>query len=279
MTSPMTCDQFADQLAEYLNGDLDATTRIAMEAHASSCDECGALLADLRKIQLDAANLPELEPTRDLWSGIAARIETPVVELKNGVAGASVERWSGGTQQHPNRSNRVWAGLAAAGLVIATATVTHEMTKRSMATSSAAPTMQTATVQPKPDTATPSAQATQVASIDSVPPTHRSAVSPSSSISASPTTRLASSKPSVQQTYDVEIKRLRAVLNRRRPQLDSATVAVVEHNLQVIDDAIAQCRHALQKDPASRYLIESLNDALDTKVQLLRTAASLPSTT
>ena len=75
MTTPMTCDQFADQLAEYLDGDVDATTRIAMETHASSCGECGALLADVRKIQIDAANLPELEPTHDLWSGIAARIE------------------------------------------------------------------------------------------------------------------------------------------------------------------------------------------------------------
>jgi hypothetical protein len=49
--------------------------------------------------------------------------------------------------------------------------------------------------------------------------------------------------------------------------------------LQVIDDAITQCKRALQKGPASRFLIESLNDAFDTKVQLLRTAATLPSAT
>jgi len=85
-------------------------------------------------------------------------------------------------------------------------------------------------------------------------------------------------KPAAEQTYEAEISRLRAVLNYRRPQLDSSTVAVVEHNLRVIDDAIAQCKQALRKDPASRFLMESLNDALDTKVQLLRTAATLPST-
>ena len=273
MTNPMTCDQFADQLADYLDGDVDAATRVAMETHASSCAECGALLADLRKIQIDATNLPELEPTRDLWSGIAARIETPVVELKNG---GTVERWNGGTQQRANRTSRLWIGLAAAGLVAVTATITHEMTKRSMATSTPVLVAQNTTAQPKPDTTTRSAQTTQVASVDSVPANHQTAVPPSV---PSASTRLASSKPSVQQTYDIEINRLRAVLNRRRPQLDSATVAVVEHNLQVIDDAIKQCRSALQKDPASRFLIESLNDALDTKVQLLRTAASLPSTT
>jgi len=44
----------------------------------------------------------------------------------------------------------------------------------------------------------------------------------------------------------------------------------------VIDDAIAQCKAALKKDPASRFLMESLNNAMDDKVQLLRTAAVLP---
>jgi hypothetical protein len=275
MTNPMTCDQFADQLAEYLEDSLDATTRVAMETHASSCDECGALLTDLRKIQVGAAKLPELEPTRDLWSGIVARIETPVVEIKGN--GGTVER-NRGTHQRANSTSRVWIGLAAAGLVVATATITHEMTKRSLGSSSE-PVAQTALAQPKPDTTTSSAQTTQIAGIDTVPPFHRSTVPPSNSAFPPSSTRLASSKPSIEQTYDVEINRLRVVLDRRRPQLDSATVAVVEHNLQVIDDAITQCKRALQKDPASRFLIESLNDAFDTKVQLLRTAATLPSAT
>ena len=266
MTNPMTCDQFADHLADYLEGGMGATTKVAMETHASTCAECGALLADLRRLQVDATNLPELSPKRDLWTGIAARIETPVVELKNGGA---AERWSGGTQR---RRNPLWIGVAAAGLIAVTATITHELTKRSVATSAPS---QTASVQPKADTTGRSTPATHVATVDTVP-ARRSTVPPSPN---APTTHLASSKPSAEQTYAVEITRLRGVLNRRRPQLDSSTVAIVEHNLHVIDDAITQCRRALQKDPASRFLIESLNDALDTKVQLLRTAATLPSTT
>ena len=261
MSNPMTCDQFADRLADYLEGDMDTTTRVAMETHASSCTECRALLSDLRTLQAEATKLPELSPKRDLWAGIAARIETPVVELKNGEA---VERWNGGTQR---RRNGFWIGLAAAGLVAVTATVTHELTKRSVA-----PSLPTASVQRKVDTTMVAGPATRVANVDTVSPSHRSTVPPSS------TTRLASSKPSAEQTYAAEIARLRAVLNQRRPQLDSSTVAVVEHNLRVIDDAITQCKQALRKDPASRFLIESLNDALDTKVQLLRTAATLPST-
>ena len=282
MTNPMTCDEFTNRLSDYLDGDVDASTRIAIEAHAAACDECGALVADLRTLQVDASKLPELSPTRDLWAGIAARIETPVVELKNGGTGSggTVEGWNGRTQR---RTNRLWIGLAAAGLIAVTATITHELTKRSIAIASS---REMVSAQPKPDTTRRATLATQVANVDTVPPFRRSAVPPSSSTvlpsSARPTTRLASSKasakPSVEQTYEAEISRLRAVLNYRRPQLDSSTVAVVEHNLRVIDDAIAQCKQALRKDPASRFLMESLNDALDTKVQLLRTAATLPST-
>jgi hypothetical protein len=106
-----------------------------------------------------------------------------------------------------------------------------------------------------------------------------SAKSPTRSAGAPATVKLVSNKtakPTADQTYDHEIAKLRAVVEYRRHDLDSTTVAVVDKNLRIIDDAIAQCRSALKKDPASRYLLESLNEALDSKVQLLRTAATLP---
>ncbi len=83
----------------------------------------------------------------------------------------------------------------------------------------------------------------------------------------------------VQKSYDAEIAGLRAVLDTRRSWLDTTTVAVIEKNLAVIDSAIDQCRAALARDPASRYLMQSLNQSLDTKVQLLRIAAGLPAST
>ena len=83
-------------------------------------------------------------------------------------------------------------------------------------------------------------------------------------------------KPSAEQVYAGEISRLHAIVQRRRAQLDPVTVSVIERNLKVIDEAIAQCKVALSKDPASRFLMESLNSALETKVNLLRTATMLP---
>jgi hypothetical protein len=78
-------------------------------------------------------------------------------------------------------------------------------------------------------------------------------------------------------TYDDEINRLHAVLESRRDQLDSTTVATVEQNLHVIDVAIAQARAALARDPHSRMLNEQLDRTLAKKTQLLRAATLLPS--
>jgi hypothetical protein len=278
MTNPtITCDRFADLLSDYLERDVDESTRAQIEAHAASCnDDCGALLADLRKLRVDAANLPELTPSRDLWTGISERIQTPVVALSP--AGRMIERSSG---RQRRVSSRVWMGLAAAGLVAVTATVTHQITKRSLVPG---PSQQVASVSPKtasgpsqtsttPATpATPATLATlaTLAVVDST--AGRAAAAPS----AAAQTSLASNRPTAEQTYNEEISRLRTVVAQRRSQFDSATVAVIERNLGVIDQAIAQCKQALRKDPHSQFLMESLNGALDDKVQLLRTAAMLP---
>jgi hypothetical protein len=256
MTIPkvsITCDRFADKLSDYLERDVDEPTRASMDAHAVECAECGSLLTDLRSLRLGAANLPELVPSRDLWNGIAERIETPVILMR--------AQRAEGPLAHSKRRMRVWAGLAAAGLVAVTATVTHELTKRSIV---ATPPVAVATVTPSSPT-TPAVTPNR----DTVP-----AIRPAAS---APTATLVSDRPSAQQTYDTEIARLRVVVARRRPQLDSTTIAVIEYNLKVIDDAIRQCKLALRKDPGSQFLMESLNDALDNKVQLLRTAATLPS--
>jgi hypothetical protein len=261
MTTPirdMSCDQFAETLADFLEREVPEGMRATMESHALSCDDCGPLLADLRKLRIDAANLDVLVPSRDLWAGIAERIETPVVSIGGAATGGPVNRWTGGP------ARRIWMGLAAAGLVAITATVTHQITKRTLSvptqTVAALTPIQAVLSTPAPDSAAVERSTGQ--------PVHRS--------TAKAPLSLASNKLTPEQTYDVEISRLRKIVNARRGELDSVTVAVLEKNMKIIDDAIAQCRLALIKDPASAYLNESLTDALDNKVQLLRTAAGLP---
>ena len=80
-TAPMTCTEFEDNLGTYLEGDLDASTRAAAERHRAGCAHCAGLVADLERITTEAASLPTLAPSRDLWAGIARLIAAPVVGL------------------------------------------------------------------------------------------------------------------------------------------------------------------------------------------------------
>ena len=111
---PLDCDGFAAALADYLEGDAPDAVRAAVEAHADDCAECGALLADLQAIPVQAAALPALTPSRDLWSGIAERIDARVLPLERPAARTIVP------------ARRSWArpAVAAAALVVATAGIT-----------------------------------------------------------------------------------------------------------------------------------------------------------
>lgn len=270
MTSPvqptMSCERFNDALGDFLERELTEAERARMEAHALACEDCGPLLADLRKLRIDAANLEELAPSRDLWSGIAARIETPVVSI-----GTTSDRH----RAIARRRTSLWVGLAAAGLVAVTATATYQITRQSLASKTVV------AAAPQPATTTAALTSPVVDSATSTPKDPTAAPTVSGSPNAKPapvaaTVALANNKLSPAQTYDMEISRLRQVVDRRRGNLDSSTVAVLEKNLRIIDDAIAQCRKALAQDPSSSYLNESLTEALDNKVQLLRAAATLP---
>ena len=298
--TPFTCDLFAGHLADYLEHDADESTRAAMDAHAAGCDECRALLVDIAALRDDAAALQVLEPSRDLWSGIAARIETPVVSIGSGAG----SRGSGAAAVGGRRSvvgvtaspakRRWWThpALIAAGLVGITAGVTHYATRAAFDDARGAGTVGTAVVRANGATVNAPAQVadagkpigqepTGVGSIaDRRPPTADR--SPVRTVSA-PDSRLASPDAfrqgdlaALDSLYYREILRLRRVLGERHSQLDSTTVAVIERNMDVIDRAIAECRAALAADPASRFLNQQLNEALESKIELLRTAATMP---
>lgn len=67
--------QWTDQLSAYLDGELPAEPRAALDAHLAECVACRALLQDLRAIVATAPGYQGSAPGRDLWSGIAQAIE------------------------------------------------------------------------------------------------------------------------------------------------------------------------------------------------------------
>jgi putative zinc finger protein len=78
--------------------------------------------------------------------------------------------------------------------------------------------------------------------------------------------------------YDAAVADLEKALKQGRGKLDASTIAVVEQNLQTIDQAIAQAREALATDPANTYLSSHLVEARRRKLDLLRRATELSET-
>jgi len=291
---PLDCDGFAAALADYLEGDAPDAVRAAVEAHADDCAECGALLADLQAIPVQAAALPALTPSRDLWSGIAERIDARVLPLERPAARTIVP------------ARRSWArpAVAAAALVVATAGITYVATRaryeeipaataslpaRSTARESVtSPEQRVAVVTPPPSQSggsgttmgQPGAQRTAERTPAAVEPSDRSPSGAAQLVRRETRRGDADSVMSATEPlYDREILKLRTIVKSRRSMLDPKTVAVLEQSIAVIDSAIAQSRSALAKDPASGFLANQLNHSLEKKVELLRTAAMLPART
>lgn len=68
-------EHWTDRLSDYIDDDMDASERAALEAHLAGCAACSSTLADLRTVVDEAASLEDRPPERDLWPGIAARLE------------------------------------------------------------------------------------------------------------------------------------------------------------------------------------------------------------
>lgn len=206
----MTCEEVDDRLDDYADGSLGEGGFQEVELHLASCAACREQERRLRLILANARALPrEMAPPRDLWAGIAERIEG--------------ER----------RARPAWwgpVGLAmAATLVVGIAAALLHRTERA-----GAPTLATTPV--------------------SLDPT---------SIGAA------------EQDYEQAATALMAALQERRDTLSPQTMASVEKNLLVMDQALAEVRAALGRDPGNPELTRMLVSTHRKKVDTLRRVVRL----
>jgi hypothetical protein len=263
----ITCEQLDERLSDWLEHDVDAGTRAALERHAAGCARCGTLVADLTSIRREAASLPALVPSRDLWPEIEARIQAPVITLERSrsVTHSAGAPWAG--------RSKWWLGAAAAGLVAVTAGVTYYATRVGPEATMAVAEPAVARV---PDTTQPEQSTEPSATLASE--TQRSSARARSGQGGARQSGPARTPSDVTEgsEYSRDVAQLRAIVTQRRSDLDSSTIAVLEKNLELIDRAIAESRAALQRDPASEFLADQLARAMTKKVAILRTAALLP---
>lgn len=68
----MTCDRLEEIISAYLEGELEAAERAAVEAHLKACPACAALLDSVGGAVAELADWPEVEPPPALLERLRA---------------------------------------------------------------------------------------------------------------------------------------------------------------------------------------------------------------
>jgi len=234
--------EWTDKLSDYLDDELEATERAAVDAHLRECADCTAVLNDLRRViaRAQAAAAAARPPQTDLWTGVAGRIErihqprrVSLTVMQLAAAAVLVAAVSGGLVWQFGISKGLRNQTSASGEVAQTFPGSPERATRDSGRA---------------------AESGTFAGTDSV---------------AIVGVSLADDQ------YDAAVADLERALKQGRGKLDKATIAVVEQNLQTIDQAIAQAREALASDPANSYLSGHLVETRRRKLDLLRRATAL----
>jgi negative regulator of sigma E activity len=258
-------EQWTDRLSEYLDGELPADEASAVEAHLRGCQACAAVMDDLNRVVMraQAAAASERPPRADLWAGIAERIDAGVESAPSGV---SSPRGHVSTFE-PRTARRIsftLPQLAAAAVVVAAVSGGLAWQLR--------PSLAGAGYGQAPSDSAAATPATARAGADRDDVEHR--FRGADAFQGADNARIETVGLADAQ-YDAAVADLEKALKTGRGRLDASTIAIVEHNLQIIDQAISQAREALVADPANSYLSSHLVEARRRKLDLLRRAAAL----
>lgn len=101
-------DQWTDKLSDYLDGELPAAERSALEAHLAQCESCGQTLRQLEQVVARAGQVIDREPAHDLWPAIAARV----------AGGQEIQEAAGATSSGKRRFSFSIPQLAAASVAL-----------------------------------------------------------------------------------------------------------------------------------------------------------------
>ena len=246
-------EEWTDRLSEYLDGELAADEQRALEAHLRECAPCAAVLNDLKRVvaRAQAAGAAPRPPEADLWAAVAERIDA---ERTWAVGARPVESVTSMGGRAPRRIAFTLPQLAAAAIVVAA--VSGGLVWRVAQPAGRPEGLRSNSPEPSADAR--SGRDTRSADLQVRPDdVHIETVG------------LADAQ------YDAAVADLEKALKTGRGKLDSTTIAIVEHNLQIIDQAINQAREALVTDPANTYLSSHLVEARRRKLDLLRRATAL----
>jgi len=272
----MTHEHALERLDDFACGELPDIERVMVQRHLDACGECRAEVEAIQSLLADVAALPRaVAPPRDLWAGIAPRLEARGPALVEAAEETKVipfapsrRRW-----QPPRWALQVAAALVlVAGSSAITARVMRERQQPG------------GPIALSPITANPGQTAVRPAADGpSTPRPPAGAETPAGGTAAGGAaaggttgtqTAFAAFRPA-EASYQTAIADLQRVLEAKQGQMAPETVQTLERNLRIIDAAIAESRAALEKDPNSRELTQMLTATYDAKVKVLRQAVEI----
>ena len=228
----MTCDDVRSRLDEFVDGGLPPGEEAVVALHLRSCGECRDEEQAIRSLLAAATRLPEsVAPSRDLWQGIARRIEPPAARRFRFPALAPFLDWR-------------MAAAAASILIVAALGLWLGLGP--------------GTLQGPGGGAAGRAPGSDVSAPDLVD----GAVVPVAGTPAG---------LEVAEIAFLEARQqMRAALQERRGALAPATRRTVDLNMKIIEDAITEIRTALERDPGDRELQRRLLSARQREMSFLR---------
>jgi hypothetical protein len=251
--------EWTDRLSDYLDGELPEDERDAVDGHLRRCASCTAVLNDLKRVVARAASVEARPPQADLWRGIAVRLnESGEPARVVPFAPKPARRFAFTLPQLAAAAALLIAVSGGAAWQLAARTGRSEGLHDTSGDGSRGDARSTDLQVRRDSPAALGAGAEGTGAADFA--------------------RVENASMADAQ-YDAAVADLEKALKAGRGSLDASTVAIVEHNLQIIDQAINQAREALAGDPANSYLSGHLVEARRRKLDLLRRATALASET
>lgn len=239
----MNCETARERLQDQIDDTLDPATAQgaasldrALDAHLAACASCRGFAADLAAIADAAAALPPIDPPERVWLQLAGRWRA-----ENPIQGA------GASPVAPRRFAPYHALAAAAMLAVAAGGGWIAWRATGPADAGA-----TQVLLAKPE-ATAGGNAQGSALVESAQKDIEAA----------------------EQLYTRAIAGLEQAADAQKDKLEPQVAAMLDRNLQVIDEAITESRAAVRTAPQSVVARESLFEALRKKVSLLQDTIAL----
>jgi anti-sigma factor RsiW len=232
----MPCEHYRDAIDEMVDGTLGPIRRSELQIHLDQCGGCRALVQDLERIRDLAASLDRPAPPDRVWLQVAGRLRQE------------------GRLQPPSvrvKAPRHHYALLAIAATLVLAVGGSLFLLLPTIRGSRQPAAPAATAQQTPGNA---------ASTDAV--------------QAEPGD-IAAEFRLAEQHYQNAIAKLEEAAKSDQGSIDPQTAAMLQKNLQVIDQAIAESGAAMRSEPSSTAARDSLFEALKRKVSLLQDTIAL----